>query len=107
LAGRKAPANYVLPQGVLKAQPVGCAILRWQGAPVSMICFHSGQPLPAGQKTDLWLFIIDQSSVRDGPAAPSPIFTQVTKLMTACWSQDGKMYLLAAAGDEEFLRKYL
>ncbi len=33
LAGRQAPADYVLPDGVSKAQPVGCAVLHWQGAP--------------------------------------------------------------------------
>jgi hypothetical protein len=106
LAGRKAPADYVLPEGVSKAQPVGCAVLHWQGEPVSMICFRSGQPLPPGGKTDLWLFIIDQASVRNCPSAHSPIIARVTKLMTATWTQGGKMYVLAAAGDEEFLRKY-
>jgi hypothetical protein len=30
----------------------------------------------------------------------------VKRLMTAAWTQDGKMYVLAAAGDEAFLRKY-
>jgi len=106
LAGRKAPADYVLPDGVSRAQPVGCAVLQWQGKPVSMLCFHSGQPLPAGEQTDIWLFVIDQSSVRGGPAARLPIVAQVKKLMTAAWTQGGKMYVLAAAGDEEFLRKY-
>ena len=71
-----------------------------------MLCFHSGQPLPAGEQTDIWLFVIDQSSVRGGPAARLPIVAQVKKLMTAAWTQGGKMYVLAAAGDEEFLRKY-
>ncbi len=106
LAGRKAPTDYVLPEGVLKAQAVGCAVLRWQGQPVSMICFRSGQPLPAGEQTDLWLFIVDQSPMRNGPAARPPIVARVNKLMTAAWTQGGKMYVLAAAGDEEFLRKY-
>jgi hypothetical protein len=106
-AEHKAPADYVLPEGVSKAQPVGCAVLRWQGEPVSMICFHSGQPLAAGEKTDLWFFVIDQSSMRDGPAARAPAVARVMKLMTAAWSQDGKTYVLAASGDEEFLRKYL
>jgi hypothetical protein len=106
LAGHKAPADYVLPEGVSKAQAVGCAILRWQGQPVSMICFRSGQPLPAGQQTDLWLFIADQSSVRNGPGSRLPVVARVNKLMTAAWTQDGKMYVLASAGDESFLRKY-
>ena len=31
---------------------------------------------------------------------------QVKRLATASWIRDGKMYVLAAAGDEAFLRKY-
>jgi len=107
LAGRNAPADYVLPDGVLKAQPVGCKVLHWQGQPVSMICFHSGLPLAANRTTDLWLFVIDQSSLRDGPAASSPVVAPVMQLTTATWTRNGKTYVLAAAGDEAFLRKYL
>jgi hypothetical protein len=107
LAGRKAPADYVLPDGVVKAQPVGCAVLQWQGEPVSMLCFRSGQPLHPGEQTALWLFIIDQSSMRNGPSARSPIVARAIKLMTAAWTRDGKTYVLATTGDEEFLRKYL
>jgi hypothetical protein len=103
----KAPVDYVLPDGVTKAQLVGCTVTHWQGQPVSMLCFRTGQPLAAGAQSDLWLFVIDQASVRNGPTARSPIVTQVKKLMTATWNRDGKLYILAAAGDEEFLRKYL
>ena len=106
LAGRKAPTDYVLPDGVSRAQLMGCSVLHWQGQPVSMLCFRSGQPLPPSQSTDLWLFIVDQASVRNSPAAALPIVAQVKKLMTATWSRDGKMYVLAAAGDESFLRRY-
>jgi hypothetical protein len=106
LAGRKAPTDYILPKGMLKAQPVGCAVLQWQGEPVSMLCFQSGQPLPAGEKMDLWLFIIDQPALRNGPAAASPVVARVMDLTTATWTEQGKTYILAGAGDEEFLRKY-
>ena len=68
----KAPADYVLPGGMSKAQLVGCAVLKWQGQPVSMVCFQSGRPLAAGQKSDLWLFVIDQSLVRNGPLPVHP-----------------------------------
>jgi hypothetical protein len=107
LAGHKAPTDYVLPQGVSKAQPVGCAVLEWQGQPVSMLCFRSGQPLPPGRQSDLWLFVVDGSTVRNGPASPSPAIAKVSKLMTASWTQYGKTYILAAAGDEQFLRIFL
>jgi hypothetical protein len=72
-----------------------------------MLCFRSGQPLPPGRQSDLWLFVVDGSTVRNGPASSSPAITQVSKLMTASWTQDGKTYILAAAGDEQFLRKFL
>jgi hypothetical protein len=106
LAGQKAPADYVLPVGVAKAQPIGCAVVRWQGKPVSMICFRSGKPLTSDRPTDLWLFIVDESSVRNGPDASPPLVAQVNKLMTASWTRGGKMYILATVGDEQFLRKY-
>jgi hypothetical protein len=106
LAGREAPTDYVLPEGISKAQVVGCAVMRWQGRPVSMICFRSGRPLAAGAETDLWLFVVDEASVRNAPSASQPVVERVSKLMTAAWSRGGKAYVLAGAGDEEFLRKY-
>jgi hypothetical protein len=105
-AAHDAPADYVLPEGIARARPVGCAVVQWQGRPVSMLCFRSGQPLPPGQESDLWLFVVDKSSVRNGPPARPPVIAQVNRLTTAAWSQDGKTYILAGAGDEEFLRKY-
>jgi hypothetical protein len=106
LAGRKAPSDNAVPDGMSKAQPVGCAVLQWQGQPVSMICFRSGQPLAAGEQTDLWLFVVNQSAVRNRPATPSPIIARIKKLTTATWTKDGKMYVLAGTGDEQFLRRY-
>ncbi len=107
LAEKHAPAKYVLPNGVLKAQALGCAIVRWQGAPVSMLCFHSGNTAAGADKPDLWLFVADQSSVRSAPGDTTPVIQQEMQLTTASWSRDGKTYVLAAAGDETFLRKYL
>ena len=106
LAGQKAPTDYILPPGVLKAQPVGCAVVKWLGQPVSLICFRSGQSLSTGDQPDLWLFVVNQSSVPAAPAAEPPVIAQVNLLTTAAWSQNGKTYVLAGAGDAEFLRKY-
>lgn len=106
LAQHKAPADYVLPDGLLKAQPVGCAVLQWQGNPVSMLCFHSAQPLAAGEKTDLWLFVISQSAVNNSPVNQTPDIAPAMNLTTATWTQNGTLYILAGAGSEDFLRKY-
>jgi hypothetical protein len=107
LAAHKAPADYVVPAGARQAQPIGCAIVRWQGAPVSMLCFHTGKTPAEAGKPDLWLFVADQSVMRDAPAPGAPLLSQGMQLTTASWTQDGKTYVLATSGDEAFLRQYL
>ena len=107
LAGHKAPSDYVLPEGIAKAQAIGCAIERWQGAPVSLLCFNTGQTASPADKPDLWLFIANQTSVKEAPVGDTPVVAQTVSLTTASWSRDGKTYVLAVAGDEAFLRKYL
>ena len=69
LAQNHAPADYVLPAPLEKTAMAGCAIESWQGAKVSMICFRTGKPLPPGEQSDLWLFVVDRASVKDAPPA--------------------------------------
>ena len=104
LAQQKAADNYELPAGLQKAAATGCAIENWQGAKVAMLCFRTGQPLPPGGKSDLWLFVVDRASVKSAPAASSPQYARVNKLMTATWTRGNKLYLLGAAGDERMIR---
>jgi uncharacterized membrane protein YbaN (DUF454 family) len=108
LARQQAPANYVLPPGLQKATATGCAVEKWQGAKVAMICFRTGKPLPPGEKSDLWLFVIDRASVKDAPAPGQLRFAKVNKLITATWAQGDKLYLLGTQGDDEqAVRRYL
>jgi uncharacterized membrane protein YbaN (DUF454 family) len=107
LARNQSPADYVLPAPLAKTAVTGCAIESWQGAKVSMICFHTGKPLPPGQQSDLWLFVIDRTTVKDAPPAGSLQFVRVNKLMTMTWTQGDKLYVLGVAGDEQTLRQYL
>lgn len=104
---RRAPANYVLPAGLAKARAVGCAIVPWNGRPVSMICFDSGRPLQPGQVSDLWLFVTDRTAVTHAPVSNIPALAQMDWVISASWSEDGETYLLAAPGDKTFLRTYL
>ena len=86
----------------------GCAIENWQGAKVSMICFRTGKPLPPGQQSDLWLFVIDRSRVKDAPPAGSRQFAQVNRLADGDLDGQGdKLYVLGMEGDEQTLRQYL
>lgn len=105
LAKRNAPAKFALTSGLLKAQSTGCVVLRWQDKPVSMICFRTGKPLAAGQKSDLFLFVMDRSAFATISATPK--LEQIKQLATARWSDGDKFYLLATAGDENSIRKFL
>jgi uncharacterized membrane protein YbaN (DUF454 family) len=107
LAQNHAPADYVLAAPLEKTAVTGCAIEGWQGAKVSMICFHTGKPLPPGQQSDLWLFVIDRSTVKNAPPMGSRQFVQVNKLMTVTWTQGDTLYVLGMEGDEQTLQQYL
>jgi hypothetical protein len=107
LTQNAAPSDYTLPAPLEKTATTGCAIEGWQGKKVSMICFRTGKPLPPGQQGDLWLFVVDHTSVKGAPDAASPQFTKVNQLAIATWTQGGKLYLLATEGDEQVLRKFL
>ena len=107
LARNKAPADYVLPAALQKAAMAGCAIEGWQNAKVAMSCFRTGRPLPSGQASDLWLFVVDRSALKNAPAAGPPRFATVNRLATAVWTQGDKVYLLGTEGDEPILRQFL
>ena len=107
LAQNRAPADYVLPAPLEKTAVTGCAIEGWQGAKVSMICFRTGKPLPPGQQSDLWLFVIGRSTVKNAPLMGSRQFVQVNKLMTVTWTQGDTLYVLGMEADEQTLQQYL
>ena len=107
LAQNQAPSDYVLPAPLEKTAVTGCAIEDWQGAKVSMVCFRTGKPLPPGEQSDLWLFVIDRSQVKDAPPAGSRQFVQIGRLGMAAWTAGDKLYMLGTAGDERAVRRYL
>lgn len=105
---RRAATGYTVPEGLRdKARATGCALLSWQGHPVSMLCFKSGRPLPAAQPNDLWLLIIDRDAMKEAPGAGAPVMAEVNGAATASWSDGKRVYVLVADGDEKFLKGYL
>jgi hypothetical protein len=107
LAQQTAAENYKVPAGLGKTTPTGCAIEDWQGAKVAMLCFRAGTAASASGKSDIWLFVVDRDSVKGAPTDGSPEFAKVNKLMTATWTEGGKLYLLGTVGDEELIRRWL
>ena len=107
LAQDHAPADYQLTKALNKTELIGCGVLGWQGKLVSMICFHSGKPLASGEKTDIWLFVVDRGAVLDAPTSGTPQIGKVNRLVTASWTQGQKLYMLAMNGDDATIRPYL
>lgn len=107
LAQKQAPADYVLPAPLQQAEVAGCAVQRWHGAKVAMICFRTGKPLPPGQQSDLWLFVVDRASVKNAPGTTLAQLAPENRMITAAWTQGGKLYLLGTAGSEQAIRQYL
>jgi hypothetical protein len=107
---RQAPADFTLSGPLQHTTLMGCAVTEWRDAKVAMVCFHSGKPLPPGaksDKSDLWLFVVDRNAVRGAPETAVPKIAQVNRLITATWSEGGKLYFLGLEGREEDLRQYL
>lgn len=107
LAQNLAPADYALPAALQKVAVAGCAVESWQNAKVSMICFRTGKPLPPGEQSDLWLFVVNRSALAVSTVGEIPQFSKVNQLITATWTKGDKIYLLGTAGDEQAIRQYL
>jgi hypothetical protein len=100
LRGHHAPADYRLPPSLEAVPLAGAGQLTWQNQPVSMVCFDGGE----GEL--LFLFVIQQAVLPD-PPRPEPELARVNRLMTASWSADNMVYLLAAELDAVELRRYV
>ena len=107
LAQNHAPADFTLPPALRKTSLAGCAVEEWQGAKVSLVCFHTGKPLPPGVASDLWLFVVDRASVKDAPSTAVPQFANIKGLTTATWADGDKLYLLGIEGGQPDIKQYL
>ena len=107
LTEKQAPADFTLPAALQTATLAGCAVEGWQSGKVSMLCFRTGRPLPPEQASDLWLFVVDRSALKDAPTTNEPRFAVANQLVTAVWAEGDKVFLLETGGDESELRKFL
>ncbi len=101
LGANRGLADFALTPGLTATPTVGCGVLRWQGQPVTMVCFRTGKPLPPGSKSDLFLFVVAAEDVDAGGVPQEKVFAQVSELVTASWREGGKIYLLAGFTEED------
>ncbi len=103
---QKGQTNLVLTAALDRTAGTGCATFSWHSKPVSMICFNSGKN-GSPKKPDLFLFVIDKTSIKD-PPSDIPVITQAGKrAVSGSWTSGKKTYILTTLGDEKFLRQYL
>lgn len=98
--------DFALPKKLEQVRLVGCGIKRWQGRPVTMVCFHTGKPLAPNEKSDLFLFVVDRSALTNMPKQNQLLVARVNALNTATWTEGDRVYLLAAT-DESVLKELI
>lgn len=95
------PSDYTVPAGLMKLNVRGGCLTKWQKHKVSMLCLKSSD------QHGVWLYVIEQRALPDTPKQSTPQLTTEGTLAIASWTKDGETYLLAAEGNENFLRALL
>ena len=104
LAENQAPADFELPPSLQKFSLTGCTVTQWHEAKVALVCFRTSA---VSTGNNLWLFVVDKSSVSHLPRSQKTMLTSIEGMATASWTRDGKLYLLGMLGDERDLQQLL
>lgn len=104
LAQHGGQADFASPAALKNAREAACDVLDWHGRKVTLICYVAKLN---GAMKEMHLVVIDQADLPGVPRVEKPQFARVGDHATAAWSQDDKLYVLAAQGDVGFLRKFL
>lgn len=100
LRDQAAPADFALPPALAERPAMGGGLLRFQGAPVSMVCLtHPDWGI-------LYLFAVSSDALGQ-PPNPSPRQDQISRLSTVSWEQDQVTFVLAAAAPGDELRRLI
>ena len=100
LTQKNAHGDLLLPAGLDGRPGIGCRVLDWNGATISLVCFELADHRKAH------LLVIDRSAFTDAPAE-SPQFAQVGNVATVTWSRADKTYVLACKGGSELELRHL
>jgi hypothetical protein len=95
-----AVTNWTAPTGLADRRLLGCAVLKWQDQPAGLICYGEGDT------PDLWLFTIDATAMPDAPPAGQGRATEVNRMNTLSWTENGRVHLLVGAAPAAVLREY-
>jgi len=98
-----APGDYILPPGLERVPLAGGGFLRWQGNPVSMVCFYRRQT--PEDTAMLYLFVMRKSALKDAPLE-KPQVQELKGMSTISWIEGENLYMLTGPEEPGFLEKY-
>lgn len=101
LVANHSPSDYALTPAMQRLPAEGCALIDWHGRRISLVC------LDRGQNPDLFLFVVNRSTLPDAPSSRVPDFARIGRMTTASWTMGDTTYVLASQGTEDDLRKFL
>jgi len=109
LARHEGASDLVLPVGLQARATIGCKVLDWRGAKVTLICFR---PPTDGdhQAATTHLFVVDESDAPeflDLKNGTGPVMAQNDPWATAVWSAQGRRYLMISKSPLEQLADVL
>jgi hypothetical protein len=102
----EAPADYVLSRNLQKLPGEGGLLFPWNNHQVEMLCLNASEN-GAEKGRDIWIFMMKKSFLHDPPNPGKTYFATIGHLQTASWTDSDKVYVLAAAGTQQDLEKYL
>lgn len=101
LSQEHAIAELDVPQLLAAKGTMGCQILEWNGAKVTLVCFDMGNREMAH------LLVVDREAFSSLPDSTEPMVSQSGGWTTASWVKRDRVYLLAGRGERPDLGNFL
>jgi hypothetical protein len=98
------PSDFGLTRGLARLRMLGCDVVSWYGANVTLVCFQTGR---GGAGEQVHLIVLKRTDYPNTPEMGSPQFSQYGDWVIASWSQGAYSFVLGGIGDSETLKKYL
>lgn len=96
------PAEHIPPR-LAVLETMGCRVLSFRSHKVTLVCFCHGKD----NKDIAHLFIIDSAALPKVKSGEPPVFAKWGDWMTATWTEDDRVYTLAAQANQAVLEQFL
>lgn len=90
-----------VPPNLAALGPVGCRVLSFRSHDVTLICFKR----ESGKLAHL--FTVDRAALPGLKAGDPVVFQREGEWMTATWTENDRVYMIAVQGDEATARRFL